>query len=250
MTPPTLSDHIYQFVEKNIDGFHKRRLERLKNLKLNEVLKRKNPYLFKAKNLHVAHDLVKMLLDAFLSSHEETIFGEFMEQLAIFVCNQVYGGRKSSSEGIDLEFEKDGVTYLVSVKSGPNWGNSEQIKKMRLAFQKAIRTLRTNQPNINVRAVNGCCYGKESHEYGDYIKICGQEFWTFISGDERLYLDIIEPLGHRAKERNEDFQKEYARIVNLFTEEFTKDFCRDGYIDWEKLVEFNSGKQQSSRKQQ
>jgi len=74
-------------VEKNIDGFHKRRLGRLKNLKLNEVLKRKNPYLFKAKNLHVAHDLVKMLLDAFLSSHEETIFGEFMEQLAIFVCN-------------------------------------------------------------------------------------------------------------------------------------------------------------------
>ncbi len=242
MTPISLSEDISSFVQANIGKFHERRLERLRNLKLNEVLKRKNPYLFKAKNLQIAHDLVKTLLDAFLSSQEETLFGEFMEQLAIFVCNRVYGGKKSSSEGIDLEFEKEGIIYLVSVKSGPNWGNSEQIKKMRLAFQKAIKTLRTNQPKVNVQAINGCCYGKGYENHGDYIKMCGQEFWAFISGNENLYLDIIEPLGHQAKERNEAFLNEYARIVNLFTEEFSRDFCRDGYIDWEKLVKFNSGK--------
>lgn len=247
MTPIPLSE-VAQFVEENIGRFHERRLERLQNLKLKEVLKRKNPYLFKAKNIHVAHDLVKSLLDAFLSSQEETVFGEFLEQLAIFVCKRVYGGRKSSSEGIDLEFEKDGVVYLVSVKSGPNWGNSEQIKKMRLAFQKATKALRTNQPKINVQAVNGCCYGKGYHDRGDYIKMCGQEFWTFISGNERLYLDIIEPLGHRAKDRNEAFQREYARIINLFTDEFSRDFCQDGIIDWEKLVAFNSEKKNPKKR--
>src|SRR5574341_449973 len=132
------------FVEQNIGDFHQRREDSLRNLKLSKVLKRKNPYLFKAKNINDAHDLVKLLLDAHLSSQEETIFGEFLESLAIFVCGKVFNGRKSSAEGIDLEFERDGVLYIVSVKSGPNWGNSSQIKRMADNFRKARRILRTS----------------------------------------------------------------------------------------------------------
>lgn len=44
---------------------------------------------------------------------------------------------KSAAEGVDLEFNKDGKKYLVSIKSGPNWGNSSQIKKMIDNFNKA-----------------------------------------------------------------------------------------------------------------
>jgi len=69
----------------------------------------------------------------------------------------------------------------------------------------------------------------------------GQEFWNFISEDERLYLDIIEPLGFEAKKRNEEFQEAYSEIINIFTAEFLKEFCIKGKIDWEKLVRFNSG---------
>ncbi len=96
-----LSDVTY-YVEKNISNFHKKRLENLNALELDTILKRKNPYLFKAKNVLTAQDIVKGLLDAHLSSQEETIFGEFLEGLAIFVCQKVYNGYKSSAEGIDL----------------------------------------------------------------------------------------------------------------------------------------------------
>lgn len=52
---------------------------------------------------------------------------------------------------------------------------------------------------------------------------------------------INEPLGHRAKERNEEFHVEYGKVMNRFTAEFIKDFCQpDGSILWEKLVQFNS----------
>lgn len=231
------------FVEENIDGFHKRRASSLRSLKLTNVLKRKNPYLFKAKNINDAHDLVKLLLDAHLSSQEETIFGEFLESLAIFVCKKVFGGEKSSSEGIDLDFTRDGVRYIVSIKSGPNWGNHSQIKRMVDNFKQAKRILRTGNIKANIQAVNGCCYGKDNKpDKGDYLKLCGQEFWDFISGNNRLFVDIVEPLGYRAKERNETFMVEYARILNLFTQEFMNDFCVDGKIDWERLVRFNSGK--------
>jgi hypothetical protein len=234
---------VVNFVEDNIGEFHERRAGSLQSLKLTQVLKRKNPYLFKAKNINDAHDLVKLILDAHLSSQEETIFGEFLERLAIFVCGKDFGGRKSSAEGIDLEFTQENVTYIVAVKSGPNWGNSSQIKRMVDNFKQAKRILRTSSNKANIQAVNGCCYGRENQpDKVDYLKLCGQEFWEFISGNDSLFIDIVEPLGYRAKERNEEFFAEYSRILNLFTQEFMDDFCVDGRIDWDKLVRFNSGK--------
>ncbi len=236
-------DEVVRYVEENIGSFHTKRLQNLEQLKLDRILKRKNPYLFKAKNILTAQDLVTVLLDAHLSSQEETIFGEFLEGLAIFVCGKVFTGKKSSAEGIDLEFSKDGISYLVSIKSGPNWGNSRQIKKMNDDFLRAIRILKTNNPKIHVLAVNGCCYGKDNKpEKGNYQKLCGQRFWEFISGDETLYVDIIEPLGHKARQRNEEFAESYAQMINKFTHQFMNDFCIDGKINWEKLVRFNSGK--------
>ena len=239
---PITQREIVDYVEANIQTFHQRRLDKLQNLKLMNVVKRKNPYLFKAKNINAASEFVKTILDAFLSSQEEGIFGDFLEELAIFICGQVYGGRKSSAEGIDLEFEKDKMRYIVSIKSGPNWGNNSQIAKMLDNFGKAKRILKTNTSLINVIAVNGCCYGKNKvQDKGDYLKLCGQRFWEFISGDEDLYTEIIEPLGHRAKERNEQFSLEYDKVLNRFTGEFITEFCdANGGIRWEDIVRLNS----------
>jgi hypothetical protein len=237
-------ENVIKFIEPNIEEFHRRRLENLLQLELKKILSRKNPYLFRAKNQNTASDLVKTILDAHLSSQEESIFGGFLEKLAVFICSSVYGGKKSSAEGIDLEFEKNGVSYLVSIKSGPNWGNSRQIARMRDDFKRAKRIKGANLKGAKLVAVNGCCYGKdENPDKGDYLKLCGQRFWEFISGDEKLYIDIIEPLGYRAKEKNENFATEYAKLINKFTLEFSREYCApDGAIMWDKLLRFNSGK--------
>jgi len=234
---------VTRFIEENIDIFHHKRHELFNKLKLNTILTKKNPYLFKAKSLQTAGEIVKELTDAFLSSHDETIFGDWLEGLAIFINGKVYGGWKSGISGIDLEFDRDNIRYIVSIKSGPNWGNSSQIQKLKSDFITAKRTLRTSNSKLMIDAINGCCYGKDNNpDKGDYYKYCGQEFWTFISGDENLYLDIIEPLGNRAKERNEAFQQLYVQTINKFTRQFITDFCKEnGDTDWEKLVEFNSG---------
>ena len=113
---------------------------------------------------------------------------------------------------------------------------------MRDNFKKAKRILRTNVSSGNVIAVNGCCYGKDRKpDKGDYLKLCGQKFWEFISGNNNLYTDIIEPLGYQAKEKNEQFVKEYAKVVNKFTAEFIGKFCdAEGNMLWEEIVKFNS----------
>src|ERR1051325_4756152 len=94
---------IEKYVHENIDDFHAKRLDSIKNLKLGKVLARKNPYLFRAKNLTVAADLIGAILDATLSSSEEGSFGTFLEALAIFVAERTGGGQKSGITGLDIE---------------------------------------------------------------------------------------------------------------------------------------------------
>jgi len=235
------NQEIESYVKQHIGDFHTNRFEALQKIKLETILKRKNPYLFRAKHLVTAHDLVKSIVDAYLSSQEETIFGEFLEGLAIFICSKVFSGVKSSAEGIDLEFERDDIRYLVSIKSGPNWGNSSQIQKLKDNFNKARKILGSNLNATNIVAVNGCCYGKDDKpDKGVYLKLCGQRFWEFISGNEPLYLEIIEPLGHQAKQRNEAFLEEYSKLLNQLTASFMERFCEEGVIIWEKVVSYNS----------
>ena len=232
---------IILYVEQNISTFHSTRLKRLRELNLSKILKRKNPYLFKVKNILTAQELIMQILNAYLSSQEETIFGGFLEGLAIYINEKVYGGWKSSAKGIDLEFNQDDIRYIVSIKSGPNWGNSSQIAKLKSDFNTTKKIIRTNNKKKNIIAVNGCCYGRNlRQDKGEYFKYCGQVFWEFISGDENLYTAIIEPLGHQAKKRNEEFQKKYAQIVNNFTLLFINNFCDNGEIIWEDLVRYNS----------
>lgn len=233
---------VSRYIEENIGSFHAKRISSLDNLKLTKVLKRKNPYLFKAKHVLTSEQIVKSLVDAYLSSNEETIFGDWLEGLAIFINNRVYGGWKSGITGIDLEFDKSGTRYIVSIKSGPNWGNSRQIAKMSSDFLSAARSLRTSNSKLAIVAVNGCCYGTDRNpDKGSYFKYCGQAFWEFISADPELYTEIIEPLGYKAKEKNDEFELSYAQMINVFAREFALDFCTsNGAIDWEKLVRFNS----------
>ncbi len=236
------NDVLNSFVNSNIDEFHKQKANILKKLSLKNILKKKNPYLFRAKNINSAGEFVDDLLGAFLSSSEEKLFGDFLEKLAIFISQKTCDGKKSSATGIDLEFENDDMHYIVSIKSGPNWGNSSSSKKQVVDFQNAVTVLKQANKKANIQPVLGICYGKQESSYrGNIMRVTGQSFWHLISGDKNLYTQIIEPIGYRAKEHNETFLDEKSKTINLFTQEFLKDFCVKGVIDWKKLVTFNSG---------
>ena len=242
----TQLDKIREFVSENIGEFHAQRLEHLRKLKLDEVLQRRNPYLCKAKNLEIAHEFVKSVADDYLTQGERTLFGNFLEDLALFVGGELCGGQKSSAEGVDLEFTRDGCRYIVSVKSGPNWGNSSAVKRQRESFRRAVQVVRQSRKwkSGQVQPVLGCCFGRPAHkDHGDHIKICGQAFWHLLSGDDGLYVDLIAPLGHEAKKRNRRFQDAYAQLLNKMTQEFSQRFCKDGRIQWEDVVKLSSARE-------
>jgi site-specific DNA-methyltransferase (cytosine-N4-specific) len=241
--------HYYDYLAEHvITPFYNIRLERLEALRLNDVLRKKNPYLFKAKNIQLAGELVKGIVDAFLISQEETMFGNLLEGFAIYVSSLLHGGGKSDLKSVDLEFERDATYYIVGIKSSTNWGNADQIAKLRDNFKAARPILRARGITSNIMAVNGCIYGKDRRPFKQhtdpeksYYKYAGQEFWRFISGDDGLYREIIAPIDKEARQKDEDFRKAYAAKVNEMTQDFTRRFMTsDNQIDWLEMIDYVS----------
>lgn len=233
-----------------IKPFYEIRLTRLESAKLSDISKRKNPYLFKAKNIETAGDLAKSTLDAFLSSQEETIFGDLMENLAIHVCREIFNGKKAEEgkyRSVDLIFNRDKKTYIVGIKSGPNWGNSDQVNTMKRNLRIAKKLLRSELNKNNIVSVNGCIYGRDNNPHKvnkdpdlSYYKICGQAFWDLISGDDQLYKKIIQPLDKEAKKRDEVFKELYIKKINEMTKDIVDRFYTKDNLDWDKIIDYVS----------
>ncbi len=235
---------VTRYIQEHIGEYQQKRIRILETMRLSVALRYNRTCLLRSQYVDTAFPLVRAAVESFLQSQEETLFGDFIEGVAVHVCQQVYGGVKppqAEMEGIDLVFQKGGKLYVVEIKSGPNWGNSSQIKRMLDNFVRAKALLTPRYPDLEIVAVNGCSYGNPPRfiqRSGAYMKVCGQDFWQFISGSETLYTEIIEPLGHQAKQRSEAFTEEYTNLVNRFTRQFLEHYCLpSGAINWTLLVE-------------
>jgi hypothetical protein len=237
-------EEISEYVNKDIDTFHTSRIRTLSSYTLTSLIN-KNHYLLRAKNVTKASELIEGALTAKMSSSEEELFGQFLEGLAIFVAEKTTGGHKSGTKGIDLEFEIDGCHYFVSIKSGTNWGNNSQQTDQESDFNSALKVFRQLKgQRTQVDAILGICYGKvKTSRVRGALKLVGQNFWTFISGNRDLFTQIIEPIGYRSKEHNDAYNEAAGNVINLRTKEFIDRFCDPvtGSIHWEQLLQSTCG---------
>ena len=108
-----------QFLEPRLQKLHLDRISKLNKLSLKSILRRKNPYLFKANDVITAAEFISSVLNASISSSEETTFGGFLEELAIYICSEQMGGHKSGIKGIDLEIKQgEFVVFVESAGDG------------------------------------------------------------------------------------------------------------------------------------
>ncbi len=234
-----------------VKPFYDKRIEKLTKSRIKNIVNRKNPYLFKAKNIQTAGDFAKDILDAFLSSQEETIFGDLLENLAIYINKDIFGGYKAEEgkfRSVDLIFRQEKKLYIVGIKSGPNWGNSDQVNVMRKNFREAKRILKKEGEKSRIIAVNGCMYGRDNVSFKkhkkdnglNYYKLCGQKFWKLISGDNQLYKELIKPLDKEVKKRDDAFKELYAKKVNEMTKDIIELFHTKNMLDWNKIIDYVS----------
>jgi len=239
-------DALQQFLSNQVAVFQQKRIEKLESIRLHPLLRRKNPYMFRAIGIETASDLAVSLIDAVMSSSEETLFGSFLEELALFVAQQTSHGYKSSARGMDIEFDREDVRYLIAIKSGPNWGNSSQYQALERNFLTAKTRLMQSSHVSHVQPVLGMCYGNRSFsDTGIYWKLTGQSFWHFLSQDEDFYLDVVEPIGDSARRQKVMFGQRKQVVYENFTTQLQTEFCDpDGLINWEALITFASSNMQ------
>lgn len=226
-----------------LDTFYKSLIVKINDLDIKKVMKRKNPYLYRAKAMENASEIVESVLSAFVSSSEETIFGNcFFEPIAIAAS----GGNKALAEGIDIMIQnkKSNTIYAIAVKSGPSVFNSDSKKRQEENFMAAAKL--AQQAKARYEAYIGYCYGKKKANSRGKVKLyqelAGKKFWAELTGDEDFYIKIIGFMGTLPEQYVSSYKESYNKAFNRLVREFSNDFCKkDGSIDWEKLVEFNSG---------
>ena len=230
-------------IANGLDNFYKSLIDKTNKLDIKKIMKSKNPYLYRAKAVQNANDIVSSVLDAFVTSSEETIFGNcFFEPLAIAAS----GGSKALAEGVDIMIEKkeENTIYAVAVKSGTSVFNADSKKRQEQNFAAAAKLAK--QAKARYEAIIGYGYGKKRVTGKGvpkmYQELAGQEFWAELTGEEDFYLKIIQFMGELPEQYLEDYQKSYNNAMNRLLKQFTTEFCKDtGEIDWDKLVKFNSG---------
>lgn len=223
-----------------LTNFYTALTKTLDKINIDKILKRKNPYLYRAKGISNASQIVSNILAAYISSSEETLFGNcFFEPIAVTVS----GGQKAVTEGVDITVDKDNVIYSIAVKSGTSVFNADSRKRQEQNFQSAQK--RAQQAKKAFLPVVGYGYGKKQVKQGKekfYHELAGKDFWEWLTGDPDFYTKIIAYMGTRPDEYAKEFDEAYNKAENRMIREFTIKYCKDdGAIDWDTLIKFNSG---------
>ena len=222
-------------IHKCVQGFSSKLQAKIEELQPHKVIE-KNPFLYRARNPENAYELANHLLSAFLSSSEETMFGDILEEISIVICAASRLGRKSGIQGIDVEYDDELGRTLIQVKSGRNWGNSSQQKKLKENFASATKVLRQGS-RIQVRCVEGICYGpSETKDKGSHIRIVGNDYWADVCGWRDAGRYILHIVGSHAGNGMHDLKARACEdIVSYFRE---TDICDNrGRVNWDRLFD-------------
>jgi hypothetical protein len=232
-----------------LDTFYSKRSVALNELKLINTLKRKNPYLYRATGVSDASEIVEEILRAHVSSSDETLFGnEFFEPLAKWVAQQAHPNSThtvttSDGEGVDITITNSSYVMPIAVKSGVNVFNADSKKKQGENFATLNRRLL--KLALHFDPVVGYCYGRKKQSARSKVnfrELAGQAFWELITNENDFYLKIVRLMSKKPIEHRPIFQESFDQAKNRFVREFLLDFSdENGAINWDKLLEFNSG---------
>lgn len=225
-------------IARCLNEFYQHRLAKIKSIDLRKILARKNPYLFRALATEQASEIVNVILTAFLSSSDETIFGQdFFEPIA----REVSTGRPSSAEGVDVEIETPTRVSAYAVKSGSNAQNASARKRQNQEFLSLRSRLLKLRKEFDPVLAAG--YGRKQSPPKKFVfrEVSGQAFWREITSDSDFYLKLIRLMKDIPAQHKEAYKPEWDAAVNRMTAEFIADFCHpEGRVDWEKLTVFVS----------
>ena len=227
-----------QIVEAFRETYVEPLLANLRSRGIVRLVARKNPYLYRASGLVTCEELVERAFLDYLSSSTETLFGNFLERVAL----QLAGGYqcKSATKGVDIERRAGNKAELYVVKSGPAAFNAGSRRDAERALDEAAKRLRP--AGIEVQKFIGFAYGRKRTTYErGIIVLSSSDFWRRISGISDFHIRLLEICGCLAPLYRTDVHAARKRLLK----EAKEVYCEaNGAIQWEQVLRasFESGR--------
>ena len=198
------------------------------------IIRGKNPFLFRMRTSGDASQFADMALSAFLSSSEETKFGKVLEKIAVVVCRHGRNGRESGIANVDLEYDDGSTRTVVQVKSGPRWGGASQRNALAQSFISTSATLRQN--GLTPICIEGICYGRSgTRDLGTHLRITGNAFWEEVSGSPHTASNVLGAISSHAGNGLYE-QRDNAKFAMLrYMHE--NGIAVNGEMQWDRLLE-------------
>lgn len=224
-------------------------MAKLSELTLRKLLQ-KNPYLYRSIGVNSASDYISAALDAFISSSDETIFGnEFFEPLAKWAAEEAFRDQKDitvqvgGGSGFDISIESPKEYRAIAVKSGKNIFNVQSGKQQNTEFSALQARIRKEKKVFH--PIIGFGYGRKKQKKSnpETIKLAGQAFWEEITGEANFYVRMSSALGNKPIQLATEFKLAYDKSRNKLEKEFHMQYTdSNGGVGWENVIAFSSAK--------
>lgn len=244
-------------INRLLDILYAKRFSALNKLSITKLLN-KNPYLYRALGINDPDSFIEQLMIAFISSSDETIFGnDFFEPLAFWSARESahhHGDQRTvtvgAGAGQDIAIETATAYLAISVKSSKNIFNAQSNKGQSIEFSELQARLK--KLGKQFRPIIGYSYGRKlerpERKATNTEKIAGQKFWALLTGEDSYYLRIANSIGKFSTQHGLEYKEQCERKKNQILREFMINFVSaEGIIDWDKVVEFSSGSQKPSK---
>jgi hypothetical protein len=222
-----------RIIEAFREHFAKPFAGRLAEITLAEMMKTKNPYLYRSVGISTCQALIERAFNDYASSSAETYYGQFFEAVARIMS----GGIKPVGGGeIDLDIRYNGVVELYVIKSGPKGFNKSSRSKAVQELESAEGKLR--QDKLRVEKYIVYAYGrKRTTVQRGIVHLASKEFWSRITRDDGYYLKLLDACHILAPLYAADVAEPLKRLLI----EAAELFCDGDAIDWARVLKLISG---------
>ncbi len=205
-------------------------LERVnrKEISFPKLLSKCNPY-----ELSVNCDSIESLIEFVLTSHKQTssktIWGNYLETIALAISKIIINGYKSNEECTDIEWFCDGVKHYRGWKSSPKWCNADQKRAVNLKENELKNTEDFGSYKILTS------YGKTTKRIttNSFVQLSGQDAWEEISNDDELYNKIMVGI-----ELNRNIIRQFLENIYVSDREKIITWMKNNFLNDDGTINF------------
>ncbi len=215
-------------------------LESVKRKKINlpELLGKCNPYPMVV-NCKTPEDIVDFILQRHQQTSEQTIWGNFLESIAVKISEIKLNGYKSKEVCTDIEWVSNSKKHFRGWKSSPNWANADQ-KRTVINTEKELNKL-DDFGSFKVLTSYGKTPNRKKSSV-NFTQISGQESWEEIGNDNEMYNKVMLAVENCSNKIGLFIKSIYISDRNRAIEWINENFTDGDKLNFIKINKYVSGR--------